>query len=84
MSQTFTTKDVAEHKDEKSGLYIIIDSSVYDITNFLDEHPGGAKILKRMAGKNATKQFWKYHGKGVLEKYGDKLKVGDLAETAKL
>ncbi|KAI1454521.1 cytochrome b5 [Annulohypoxylon moriforme] len=84
MSKTFTTKDVAEHKDEQNGMYIIVDSGVYDITNFLEEHPGGAKILKRMAGKNATKQFWKYHGKTVLDKYGDKLKVGDLAETAKL
>ncbi|KAI2606063.1 cytochrome b5 [Hypoxylon fragiforme] len=84
MSKTFTAKDVAEHKDEKNGMYIIVDNGVYDIATFLDEHPGGAKILKRMAGKNATKQFWKYHGKSVLEKYGGKLKVGDLAETAKL
>ena len=51
---------------------------------FVDEHPGGAKILKRMAGKDSTKQFWKYHGKNVLEKYGDKLKIGTLAEKAKL
>ncbi|KAI0896766.1 cytochrome b5 [Annulohypoxylon nitens] len=84
MSKTFTAKDVAEHKDEQNGMYIIVDSGVYDITNFLEEHPGGAKILKRMAGKNATKQFWKYHGKTVLDKYGDKLKIGDLTETAKL
>jgi cytochrome b involved in lipid metabolism len=53
-------------------------------TDFLDEHPGGAKILKRMAGKDATKQFWKYHSKNVLEKYGGKLKVGTLKEAAKL
>ncbi|KAI0885640.1 cytochrome b5 [Annulohypoxylon maeteangense] len=84
MSKTFTAKDVAEHKDEQNGIYIIVDSGVYDITNFLEEHPGGAKILKRMAGKNATKPFWKYHGKSVLDKYGDKLKIGDLTETAKL
>lgn len=37
-----------------------------------------------MGGKNATKQFWKYHGDSVLTKYGPKLKIGDLAETAKL
>ncbi len=53
-------------------------------TGFLDDHPGGAKILKRMAGKDATKQFWKYHGKSVLEKYGPNLKVGTLKEAAKL
>ncbi|RYP85611.1 hypothetical protein DL769_000952 [Monosporascus sp. CRB-8-3] len=85
MSKTYTAKEVAEHKDEKNGgVWIIVDNGVYDVTNFLDEHPGGAKILKRMGGKNASKQFWKYHGDGVLKKYGPKLKIGDLAETAKL
>ena len=38
----------------------------------------------RMGGKDASKQFWKYHGDGVLKKYGPKLKIGDLAESAKL
>ncbi|KAK1836257.1 putative cytochrome b5 [Podospora conica] len=84
MSKTFTKADVATHKDEAAGMYIIIDDGVYNITEFLEEHPGGAKILKRVAGKDATKQFWKYHGKSVLEKYGAGLKVGTVAETAKL
>ncbi|KAK3325656.1 cytochrome b5-like heme/steroid binding domain-containing protein [Apodospora peruviana] len=84
MSKTFTKADVANHKEEKDGMYIIIDDGVYSIANFLDEHPGGAKILKRMAGKDASKQFWKYHNDKVLAKYGAKLKVGTLAETAKL
>lgn len=58
MSQ-FTPQDVASHNTADNGLYIIIDSNVYDVTNFIDEHPGGAKILKRVAGKDASKQFWK-------------------------
>lgn len=59
MSKTFTPAEVASHKTADAGLYIIIDSNVYDVTNFVDEHPGGAKILKRVAGKDASKQFWK-------------------------
>jgi hypothetical protein len=51
---------------------------------FLEEHPGGAKILKRFGGKNATKPFWKYHNESVLKKYGAKLKIGTVAESAKL
>ena len=59
MSKQFTTKEVAAHKDVDQGLYIIIDNSVYALASFVDEHPGGAKILKRVGGKDASKQFWK-------------------------
>ncbi|PWW75879.1 cytochrome b5 [Tuber magnatum] len=84
MSKTFTLADVATHKDPENGLYIVIDEGVYDVTNFVDEHPGGAKILKRVAGKDASKQFWKYHNEGVLKKYSEKLRIGSVEEKAKL
>ncbi|CDM26944.1 hypothetical protein DTO013E5_4148 [Penicillium roqueforti] len=84
MSKTFTPAEVANHKTADKGLYIIIDSNVFDVTNFVDEHPGGAKILKRVAGKDASKQFWKYHNESVLKKYSPKLKVGEVKDAAKL
>lgn len=59
MSQSFTPADVASHNSADNGMYIIVDNNVYDVTKFVDEHPGGAKILKRVAGKDASKQFWK-------------------------
>lgn len=31
-----------------------------------------------MAGKDASKQFWKYHNEGILKKYKAKLQVGSL------
>jgi len=40
--------------------------------------PGGKKILTRVAGKDASKQFWKYHNDGILKKYKAKLQVGSL------
>ncbi|KAF2274860.1 cytochrome b5 [Westerdykella ornata] len=84
MSKTFTTADVAAHNTVEKGLYITIDGSVYDVTKFVDEHPGGAKILKRVGGKDASKQFWKYHNESVLKKYGEKLKIGTVQAEAKL
>lgn len=35
-------------------------------------------VLSRVAGKDASKQFWKYHNEGVLKKYKGKLQVGSL------
>ncbi|KAG9251243.1 cytochrome b5-like heme/steroid binding domain-containing protein [Emericellopsis atlantica] len=84
MSKTYTTADVAQHKDESNGYWLIVENDVYDVSKFLDDHPGGAKILKRFAGKNATKSFWKYHNESVLKKYGAKLKIGEVGESAKL
>jgi hypothetical protein len=39
---------------------------------------GGKKILQRVAGKDASKQFWKYHNEGILKKYHKQLHIGSL------
>jgi hypothetical protein len=39
---------------------------------------GGKKILQRVGGKDASKQFWKYHNEGILKKYQKQLQVGSL------
>ncbi|EPS30614.1 hypothetical protein PDE_05566 [Penicillium oxalicum 114-2] len=77
MSKTFSKDDVASHSKGDS-LWIVIDEDVYDVTKFQDEHPGGKKILQRVAGKDASKQFWKYHNEGILRKYKAQLQVGSL------
>ncbi|MCJ1434816.1 hypothetical protein MMC27_004186 [Xylographa pallens] len=84
MSKTISQSDLAAHNSVETGLYIVIDGGVYDLTGFVEEHPGGAKILKRVGGKDASKQFWKYHNEGVLKKYQERLRIGNLEEKAKL
>jgi cytochrome b involved in lipid metabolism len=54
MSESITAAQVKEHSTPETGLYIIIDNSVYSMASFADEHPGGAKILKRVGGKGKT------------------------------
>lgn len=44
---------------------------------------GGKKILQRVAGKDASKQFWKYHNEGILKKWHPKLHVGSLDSKPK-
>ncbi|CAI6337761.1 unnamed protein product [Periconia digitata] len=81
MAQRFSTADVASH-NKADNLYIIVDEDVYDLTKFQDEHPGGKKILQRVAGKDASKQFWKYHNEGILKKFQKQLQVGSLDTKA--
>ncbi|KAL1966427.1 hypothetical protein VTN77DRAFT_4569 [Rasamsonia byssochlamydoides] len=77
MPKTFSKDDVASH-NKSDSLWVIIDEDVYDLTKFQDEHPGGKKILQRVAGKDASKQFWKYHNEGILKKYKGQLQIGSL------
>ncbi|KAK9466877.1 acyl-CoA dehydrogenase/oxidase [Lipomyces arxii] len=79
--QNFSEEDVAKHGTEES-LWIVIDGGVYDLTSFQNEHPGGKKILKRVAGKDASKMFWKYHNAGILKKYTPKLQIGAIGSAA--
>ncbi|KAJ5788478.1 Acyl-CoA dehydrogenase N-terminal [Penicillium paradoxum] len=77
MAKTFSKEEVASH-NKGSSSWVIIDEDVYDVSKFQDEHPGGKKILQRVAGKDASKQFWKYHNEGILKKYKGQLQIGSL------
>lgn len=82
MSKVFAASDVASH-NKPDDLYITVDGDVFDLTTFQDDHPGGNKILQRVAGKDASKQFWEYHNEGILAKYRARLQVGSLDSKPK-
>ena len=54
--------DQTELEDfQKRMVWTVVDGVVYDITNFVDKHPGGkAKILKGVS-KDSTIEFHKFH-----------------------
>ena len=53
---SYQTSEVAKHDDSKS-CWIIIDDHVFDVTSYLNDHPGGRHILLGCAGKDATEEF---------------------------
>lgn len=45
-----TADEVAQHSTRES-CWVIIEGEVYDVTGFLNDHPGGASIILRYGGK---------------------------------
>lgn len=64
--------------------WVSIHGHVYDVTEFLEAHPGGADKLLRFAGKDATRSFRLQHPEGHLERYlGEEAYRGELIVPAK-
>ncbi|QPG77381.1 hypothetical protein FOA43_004794 [Brettanomyces nanus] len=51
-----STDEVLRH-NKKDDLWMIIHGNVYDVTKFVDEHPGGEEVLLDVAGTDATDAF---------------------------
>lgn len=47
--------------DPNSHKYWVINKKAYDLTKFLDKHPGGKYILELNKGRDCTEMFYSYH-----------------------
>ncbi|KAL0077635.1 putative acyl-CoA dehydrogenase [Phycomyces blakesleeanus] len=85
MSKFYTLEEVAKHT-AANDCWVIIENKIYDVSGFLDDHPGGKKVLLKASGKDATKQFQSFHSPSVLQKFGPELLIGHVgtAEDAQL
>jgi hypothetical protein len=57
----FDRAEVARHNDAAQGYWLVIDRLVYDVTEFMHAHPGGERILRLYAGRDATHGFQRAH-----------------------
>ncbi|CAF1335639.1 unnamed protein product [Didymodactylos carnosus] len=68
----YTLKEVSNHYRE-NDCWMIIRDIVYDLTNFIKEHPGGHDIMMEYAGSDATMAFTdkphSKHASRLLQKY---------------
>jgi cytochrome b involved in lipid metabolism len=39
----------------------IIDGKIYDITDFVNVHPGGREMIRLAENRDSTYLFWSYH-----------------------
>uniref|UniRef100_A0A8D1JEX5 Cytochrome b5 n=2 Tax=Sus scrofa TaxID=9823 RepID=A0A8D1JEX5_PIG len=52
----YTLEEIQKHNNSKST-WLILHHKVYDLTKFLEEHPGGEEVLREQAGGDATENF---------------------------
>ncbi|KAL2214543.1 cytochrome b2 [Sarocladium strictum] len=61
-----TLETLSKH-NSKSDCWIAVHSKVWDITDFINEHPGGPSVLLKCAGGNATQSFDSVHAPDMLD-----------------
>lgn len=54
--KVYTVEEVEKH-NTSSDLWLIIDGQVYDVSGYIDEHPGGEEVILDVAGQEATEAF---------------------------
>uniref|UniRef100_A0A7E4V000 Cytochrome b5 heme-binding domain-containing protein n=1 Tax=Panagrellus redivivus TaxID=6233 RepID=A0A7E4V000_PANRE len=76
--QTYKWPEIRKH-DSFESMWIVIHGKVYDVTPFIDDHPGGISVLLGAAGGDATAAFIAAkHPASITERLA-KLQIGTLA-----
>ena len=60
-AKTYTLADVAKHANATS-CWTAINGKVYDVTSWIDQHPGGREAILSTCGKDASAAFNDQHG----------------------
>lgn len=79
---TYSLKDVSEHNDPEKSVWIIYNAGVYDITSFVQIHPGGSENILLGAG-NSIEPFWHVYSQHHTEQIYQLLesfRIGNLTE----
>jgi len=82
-NQLYRRAEVAE-KNNSEGAWIVIHNSVYNVTKFLNEHPGGEEVLLEQAGKDGTEAFEDVGHSTDARELMKKYKIGELVEEERI
>ena len=59
---TVYTMDQVQTANTQDKCWTAVNGKVYDLTNFINKHPGGPKAVLGLCGKDGTAAFTKKHG----------------------
>ncbi|EOD50467.1 Cytochrome b5 [Neofusicoccum parvum] len=73
--QEYTLEEVKKH-NKKDDLWIAVKGVVMNLSNWVDEHPGGPQALYSHMGKDASEEFEMLHDDEVIPKYAPEVVIG--------
>ncbi|XP_011345689.1 cytochrome b5 isoform X2 [Ooceraea biroi] len=76
----FTREEVSKRTASTKDVWIIIHDNVYDVTSFLNEHPGGEEVLLEQAGYDATEPFEDIGHSSDARQMMEQYKIGEIVE----
>jgi len=73
--QEYSLEEVAKH-NKKDDLWIAVKGVVMNVTDWVEEHPGGPQALFSHMGKDASEEFAMLHDDEVIPKYAAEIVIG--------
>ncbi|KAK3107113.1 hypothetical protein FSP39_007409 [Pinctada imbricata] len=83
---TYTIADVAKHNSKENKIWVTYKNGVYDITDFVANHPGGSSKIMLAAGSN-IEVFWNMYAQHKIPEIYDMLeemRIGNITEKPKM
>ena len=74
---------MAEH-DKREDVWMSIHGKVYNVTKYLEDHPGGEEVLLDRAGKDATEDYEDVGHSNEARKTLNKFEVGELPPSERV
>jgi sulfite reductase alpha subunit-like flavoprotein/cytochrome b involved in lipid metabolism len=73
----FDLSEIARHNDARHGYWIVVDRVVYDLTEFIELHPGGRRVVQAYAGMDASHGFARaHHGRADVDAMRESYRIG--------
>lgn len=78
--QVYNASEVMLHNQPETGYWSVIQGQVYDLSEFLYLHPGGARLLKANAGLDTSRSYEKvnHHLNSEVHAMLDLYKIGKI------
>ena len=77
MDRVMTMEEVSKH-NQPDDMWMVLHGKVYDVTMFLEEHPGGSDILIETAGTDVTNQFEEMLHSKIARQQTTQFHIGDI------